>query len=70
VENIDPFKGFATASISKQARSHQTSIQEAFKKATELYKDCLLLSLLTPVLAEAFVNLTILMLCKKEIRKN
>ena len=31
---------------------------------------CLELSLLTPIMAEAFINMTILMLCKPEIRGN
>lgn len=35
-----------------------------------LYRNCLELSLVTPVLAEAFINMTILILCKKEVREN
>jgi len=70
VENIDPFEGFAHGSISDQARSHKPAIQEALKRAAKLYRDCIALSLLTPVLAEAFLNLTISMLCKREIRNN
>jgi len=37
---------------------------------TKLFRECLELSLLTPVLAEAFLNMTVLILCKKKIRDN
>ena len=40
------------------------------KRSLRAYRSCLELSLLTPVLAEAFINLVILALCKKEIRDN
>jgi len=71
VENLDPFKCVAIAPMSRPISSQQqTLIQEASNRAKKLYKDCLVLSLLTPVLAEAFLNLTILMLCKKDIRDN
>src|SRR5262249_26126539 len=36
----------------------------------KLYASCVELSLITPILAEAFINMIILMLCKKEIRNN
>ncbi len=36
----------------------------------ELQQACLNLKLLTPILVEAFINLLILVLCKKEIREN
>jgi hypothetical protein len=49
--------------------------QEVTRKALEqhyskLYRNCLELSLMTPVLAEAFINMAILILCKEEIRTN
>jgi hypothetical protein len=44
--------------------------RKAIKRSTNLYRDCLELSLMTPVLAEAFINMAILILCKKRIREN
>jgi hypothetical protein len=40
------------------------------RRATKLFQGCLELSLLTPVFAEAFINMSILILCKKEIKDN
>jgi hypothetical protein len=51
----------------------QTQTQHYQKLATrmfDLYRNCLELSLLTPVLAEAFLNMAIVILCKKEVREN
>ena len=39
-------------------------------KFHELQQACLALKLLTPILVEAFINLLILIMCKKEIREN
>lgn len=40
------------------------------QRGRELYGNCLQLRLLTPVMAEAFINMLILMLCRKEVRGN
>jgi hypothetical protein len=40
------------------------------RKVMNLHRDCLTLSLLTPVLVEAFINILILILCKPAVRKN
>ncbi len=45
-------------------------LRESINRSTKLYRDCLELSLITPILAEAFINMVILILCKKEIRAN
>lgn len=49
-------------------------LREARKRITRHFfrvcRTCLELRLLTPVLAEVFINMMILMLCKKEIRNN
>ena len=37
---------------------------------SNLYRNSLELSLITPVLAEAFINMAILILCRKEVRNN
>lgn len=46
------------------------ALRKAINRSTKLYRDCLELSLMTPVLAEAFINMAILILCKKRIREN
>ena len=57
-----------TSSISNPARDpkHRALLKRSFGA----YRSCLELYLLTPVLAEAFINLVILALCKREIRDN
>jgi hypothetical protein len=45
-------------------------LRRVVRRSTKLYRDCLELSLMTPVLAEAFINMAILILCKKRIREN
>jgi hypothetical protein len=72
LENIEGYHDYKTAS--KNTRKGMKEQQDISKKlgqrASHLYKSCLELSLLTPVLAEAFINMVILMLCKKEIRND
>src|ERR1017187_495787 len=55
-----------------QSRPSKWSIwfRKLTKHASNLYRDCLELTMITPVLAEAFINMAILILCKKEIRTN
>jgi hypothetical protein len=48
----------------------EKAANQFLKGCSQLYRSCLELSLLTPVLAEAFINMAILILCKKEIREN
>lgn len=40
------------------------------KQATDLYGDCLKLRMLTPIMAEAFINMVILVFCKDEVRND
>lgn len=40
------------------------------RRATELYGDCLKLRLLTPIMAEAFINMVILVFCKDKVRND
>ncbi len=40
------------------------------KRATNIYGDCLKLRLLMPIMAEAFLNMMILTLCKPEVRND
>jgi hypothetical protein len=44
------------------------AMQRVADRAEALYGDCLKLRLLTPIMAEAFINMTILMFCKDEVR--
>jgi hypothetical protein len=68
-------------SFSKMQSMSAAKFQDAFinepktrkamvRRASKLFQGCLELSLLTPVFAEAFINMSILILCKKEIKEN
>jgi hypothetical protein len=48
----------------------EKAIKEMDRRAKVVYRACLQLSILAPILAEAFINLVILTLCKPEIRAN
>ena len=45
-------------------------LQEMDRHAEAVYRSCLQLSVFTPILAEAFINLLILAFCKPELRAN
>ena len=49
---------------------YKTAMDKIAKRATGLYGDCLKLKLLTPIMAEAFLNMMILTFCKPEIRSD
>jgi hypothetical protein len=70
VDNSGHFRQYTTPSTIKQIRAQEEVLNRLFKRSRKAYRSCLQLSLLTPVLTEAFVNMTILMLCKKDIRDN
>jgi hypothetical protein len=64
-------KYFTFKPISKRdAASWAKEMSARNKLRSDMAQACLELSLLTPVMAEAFINMTILMLCKPEIRDN
>lgn len=66
--NIGGFQVWKRASSgTKQGYS---VLKRLTNRAARLHRSCLELSLLTPVLAEAFINMLILILCKPEIRAN
>lgn len=58
------------AKSKRDGTSSAKEISERNKLRADMAQACLELSLLTPVMAEAFINMTILMLCKPEIREN
>jgi hypothetical protein len=72
VDNIGGFRRCKTPSgtTKRKLREHYAALRQLIKRASILQVSCLQLSLLTPVLAEAFVNMLVLMLCKPEIRAN
>jgi hypothetical protein len=63
LNNIDDYKADNLA-------IKQIEVETLIKRNSLLYSGCLQLSILTPILAEAFLNMLILMLCKKEIKEN
>jgi hypothetical protein len=48
----------------------KSAMESVSRRATNLYGDCLKLRLLTPIMAEAFLNMLILILVKDEIRSD
>lgn len=66
VNNADGFQTYKHSSSipAEQTLDILTQIQQ---HADTTYKACLELSLLTPIMAEAFINMVILILCKQEV---
>jgi hypothetical protein len=72
VDCLEGQPAFKTRSF-RTKREHAVQIKELEKvrdRAVEIYDKSLQLSLLTPVLTEAFINMVALMLCKREIKNN
>lgn len=70
-ENINGYQPYVSKSRNKKEWKEQEKFLKAqFRRSEALYGSCLELSLLTPILAEAFINMLILILCKKEIKRN
>ena len=70
VDDTGQFRGYKTPSSIQGLRAQQAEFKQLFAQSIKMYRSCLQLSVLTPIMAEAFINKTILMLCKKEIRDN
>ena len=69
-ENVGDFEQYQATSF-ESAEEHQAHMELANRlsaRATKLYGNCIQLALMTPVVAEAFINMIILMLCKPEVR--
>ncbi|MUO82238.1 hypothetical protein GOZ78_24040 [Agrobacterium vitis] len=49
---------------------YSNALKQMSKRATDLYGDCLKLRMLTPVMAEAFINMVILVFCKDGVRND
>jgi hypothetical protein len=71
-DNIGGYRNLKTPSgtTKKNLREHYAALRSSTERASVLHRSCLQLSVLTPVLAEAFINVLVLMLCKPEIRAN
>src|SRR5262249_29094211 len=71
VDNIGGVRTWKSVSgTKKRVREQHLILKRLSNRASHLYRSCLQLSLLTPVLAEAFINMLVLILCKPEIRAN
>ncbi len=61
-----PFQGKSKKSL----REYEKIMKNAARTATDLYGNCLKLRLLTPIMAEAFLNMVILTFVKDDIRND
>lgn len=67
--NAGSYRTYKTPPV-RRRREWEASLRQMTERSVKVHRSSLQLSLLTPVLAEAFINMTILILCKQEIRKN
>jgi hypothetical protein len=72
LDNIGGFQVYKPPSCKTKREYHESHriLEKLSERASKLYRHCLELSLLTPVLAEAFINMLILILCKQDVRDN
>jgi hypothetical protein len=72
LDNMGGYETFKTpsAGVNEAHREYWKNAKKTSKRSQTLYTHCLELSLMTPVLAEAFINMLIVVLCKPEVRKN
>ncbi len=69
ISNLAPVGDlFEQITKERNTKRYATLQKKLSKRAVDLYGDCLKLKLLTPVMAEAFINHLILIFCKDEIR--
>lgn len=54
----------------RSIKKYESALKQISKRATDLHGDCLKLRLLTPIMAEAFINMVILVFCKDEVRND
>lgn len=70
-ENVGGFRTYQVPTATKKAlRKERAVLEHLTKRASIVHRSSLQLSLLTPVLAEAFINMLVLTLCRPEIRNN
>jgi hypothetical protein len=68
VSNIGSFQTYKPSTT--KIHEAEEVLRKLAQRADTTYRACLELSLLTPIMAEAFINMLILILCKREIRDN
>lgn len=70
--NIGGFESYRPTSVHqrREGKARSAVAEKLSKRAGKLYGNCIQLALLTPILAEAFINLLILVLCKPETRND
>jgi hypothetical protein len=71
-DNIHGFKSYKPTSARRitDSKAQSALAKTLGARANNLYGNCIQLALLTPILAEAFINLLILVLCKPETRND
>ena len=60
--------GYVPFNPTSDIQAHTKELEKLSKRASALYGDCVQLALLTPIVAEAFLNMLVLMLIKPEVR--
>ncbi len=59
-----------SAASGEEGDEKYAALRASSERAASLYGDCLQLRLMTPVMAESFINLLILALCKSDVRND
>jgi hypothetical protein len=71
VDNVGGYRIYKTPSDDRITPDEQkVELEKLFERSRIVHRSALQLSLLTPVLAESFINMLILTLCKPDIRDN
>lgn len=65
VNSFQPYKSYA-----RKNEDRNEELEKMQSRMDKLYSNCVQLTLMTPIMAEAFINMIILVLCKKDIKKN
>jgi hypothetical protein len=70
IVDAPPYEPLPKGSSAYEAdpEAFKQAMDRVSERADKLYGNCLKLRLLTPIMAEAFINMTILMFCKNAIR--
>jgi hypothetical protein len=70
-ENVGGYRAYKLSSDARATLDEQKAeLDKLFERSRIVHRSALELSLLTPVLAESFINIFVLALCKPEIRDN
>jgi hypothetical protein len=71
VENVGGYRTYKTPSESRATPDElKAELDKLFERSRIVHRSSLQLSLLTPVLAESFINMVVLTLCKPAVRNN